>query len=217
MGSSTPLRSSLVARAALGTLVALALLIAPTARAADPAELKARAEFKRGKTAYDLGRFEEALAAYSSAYEAKPLPAFLFNMAQCHRQMGNHERAVFFYKRYLSLSPGAKDEATVRKLIDDAEAKLAELEKKKAEELKKQEDARAAAALVLTPAPPTEPVLPKPGTTPGREASTPVYTTWWFWTVAAVVVVGAAAGTTAGVMASKPQPASMSLGTLNAR
>ena len=37
---------------------------------------------------------------YTAAHDAKPLPALLFNIAQCHRQLGNHERALFFYRRH---------------------------------------------------------------------------------------------------------------------
>jgi tetratricopeptide (TPR) repeat protein len=232
MESSTPSRSSCFARCWLAALGAIALLLsAPASRAAVPAaaapaapaaatgeqgEAKARADFKRGKTAYDLGRFDEALAAYTSAYEAKPLPAFLFNMAQCHKQMGNWERASFFYKRYLALSPSAKDEAAVKKLVEEADAKAAEAEKRKAE-LQKQEDARAA-ALIVAPPPPADPLLakPTPGLEPERAAATPIYKTWWFWTGVGVVVAAAAGGTTAAVL-SKPQAPATTLGTLNAR
>jgi tetratricopeptide (TPR) repeat protein len=227
MESSTPSRSSSFARFSLAALGAIALLLsAPATRAAAPAaatasgdqgEAKARAEFKRGKTAYDLGRFDEALAAYTSAYEAKPLPAFLFNMAQCHKQMGNWERASFFYKRYLALSPSAKDEAAVKKLVEEADAKAAEAERRKADELKKQEDARTA-ALIVAPPPPADPLLarPTPGLEPERAAATPIYKTWWFWTGVGVVVAAAAGGTTAAVL-SKPQAPATTLGTLNAR
>lgn len=99
---------------------------------------RAKASFAKGEEAYKLGRFEDALAAYSDAYEAKPLAAFLFNIGQCHRQLGNHERAIFFYKAFLREKPDTPQREMVESAIDTAEekyaAQLAEEEKKRAAE-----------------------------------------------------------------------------------
>jgi hypothetical protein len=81
------------------------LLSSSVAHAATAAEAKSKAKFKAAQVEYDVGRFEEALKDFSDAYQLKPLPGFLFNIAQCHRQLGNFERARFFYRRYLDLSP----------------------------------------------------------------------------------------------------------------
>jgi tetratricopeptide (TPR) repeat protein len=35
------------------------------------------------------------------------LPAFLFNIGQCHRKLGQHEQAIFFYSRYLKANPAS--------------------------------------------------------------------------------------------------------------
>ena len=44
-----------------------------------------------------------------------PHGAFLFNIAQCHRQLKNHSKAIFFYEGYLRETPDApnKEEVTV--------------------------------------------------------------------------------------------------------
>src|SRR5450432_3894741 len=102
-------------------------------------EKQARSLYERAEKSFDLGRFAEALADYQSAYEAKPLPGFLFNIAQCYRNMGNFERARFFFRRYLTLDPRAPNRRRVDELIA---------------EMSKQLDAQAAA------------VVPTPGTAP---------------------------------------------------
>jgi tetratricopeptide (TPR) repeat protein len=228
MASSIPLHSD-AGRAGFGALALAALFLAAwplrAAAAADPSEERARAEFKKGKTAYDLGRFEDALKAYSAAYELKPLPGFLFNMGQCHKQMGNWERAVFFYKRYVSLAPSAKDAQTVRKLIEDCEAKQAEQKRKdeEAERLRKEEAEKARLAALAAASRPTEPPVgglerpPPPGTEPVGTDKAPAYTTWWFWTAVGVAVAVAGGATAAGVVAGQPRAATPSLGNVNAR
>jgi len=65
---------------------------------------QAREKFTQGNEAYARGEFREALDAFDAAYRLAPLPGFLFNVAQCRRQLGSYERAAHFYRRYLSLS-----------------------------------------------------------------------------------------------------------------
>jgi tetratricopeptide (TPR) repeat protein len=92
----------------------------------DPVQEKvARGHFDRAEKAFNLRKFEDALAAYQAAYEALPLPAFLFNIAQCHRNLRNREQAVFFYERYLSLAPDAPNRQVVEDLIAEQKQQLA--------------------------------------------------------------------------------------------
>lgn len=88
-------------------------------------EKTARAHFDRAEKAFNLGRFDDALQAYQAAYEALPLPAFLFNIAQCHRNLRNREQAIFFYQRYLSLAPDAPNRPVVEELIAEQKRLLA--------------------------------------------------------------------------------------------
>jgi tetratricopeptide (TPR) repeat protein len=104
----------------LGAVVVVAALSQPAHAQGDP-KVVARAHFKRAEAAFNLGKFEEALASYQAAYEAKALPGFLFNIAQCHRNLGNHERALFFYRRYLALDPQTPNRAVVEELIAETE------------------------------------------------------------------------------------------------
>jgi hypothetical protein len=175
---------------------------------ADTADNEARAHFARAEKSFSLGNFEAALTAYEAAYDAKPLPGFLFNIAQCHRQLGNAQRALFFYERYLELAPRSPNREAARALIADQRARLAA----------RPREATAADAPAPTPAPPAEstppppvaarveppafrepPPAPAPSlssvTRPGQDRPTrpPIYRRWWFWTVAAAVSAGVSA------------------------
>jgi tetratricopeptide (TPR) repeat protein len=115
---------------ALGVLV---LLFALPVQAAprkpppphDPRQEKAaHTHFDAAEKAFNVGRFEDALAEYQLAYDALPLPAFVFNIAQCHRNLGNSEQAIFFYQRYLSLEPEASNRGVVEDLIIEQQHRL---------------------------------------------------------------------------------------------
>ena len=50
------------------------------------------------------------------------MPALLFNIGQCHRQLGHFERAAFFYGRYLDLAPKAPNAALTQELLQEVGA-----------------------------------------------------------------------------------------------
>jgi tetratricopeptide (TPR) repeat protein len=95
------------------------------ARAADPRTEKAREHYLQGDAFYKLDKYPQALAEYEQAYLAKPDPSFLYNIAQCHRLMGNRAEAVRFYRRYLKDAPHAPNREVADKHIKDLEAALA--------------------------------------------------------------------------------------------
>jgi tetratricopeptide (TPR) repeat protein len=142
----------------------------------------ARAHFLRAEKAFNLAKFTEALAAYEAAYEIRPLPALLFNIAQCHRNLGDHERAIFFYRRYITLEPRSKNREVVLDLI--------------AEQEQEQERDRVARVPLATPVPPPAPpptVPLGPAEAADRSGDTPLYRRWWVWAVAGAVAVGVTA------------------------
>lgn len=110
------------------SLCALALLWCSVSSADPAADKQAKAKFVAAQAAYDVGQFDKALDLYGAAYNLKPLPAFLFNMAQCHKQLANYERALFFYRRFLAQAPRGTDTETVEQLIVAMEKKQAEKE-----------------------------------------------------------------------------------------
>ena len=105
----------------LGALL-LAALPAQPAWAGDAEDMNlamAKESFDLAEKAYALGKFDDALKHYERAFELKQLPPLLFNIGQCHRNLGNWERASFFYQGYLSREPKAKNRDKVQALIAD--------------------------------------------------------------------------------------------------
>ena len=54
---------------------------------------------------YQAGDYDTAASEYFAAYEKKPLPALLFNVAQSHRKAGRTEEALALYERFLREDP----------------------------------------------------------------------------------------------------------------
>ena len=162
------------------------------AYAEDAATKTAKKHFDRGQKLFDTGRFDEALGEYQKAYDAKPLPDFLFNIGQCYRNLGDYDAAVFSYRKYLKLAPDAANREQVEQLIRDLEARKA------------QSDTRRLGLARPAPQPPPPPAEHPP--------DRPIYTRWWFLT--GVAVVGVAGGVTIYELASSGGPPSTSLGNI---
>jgi tetratricopeptide (TPR) repeat protein len=169
--------------------VALAVLAAaPAARAKEGDSARpGRALFERAEASFQQGKFEEARVDYQAAYDVEPLPAFLFNIGQCYRNMGDYEHARVYFRRYTALDPHSPNRAAAERLIAEMD-QLA--------------DERGP--------PPTEPpamnVAPAPRLldpvvrdTP-REAPPPFYRRGWFW-----VGVGGVVAVAAGVALARSQ------------
>jgi tetratricopeptide (TPR) repeat protein len=105
-------------RASILAVALLAGALAPAAAHADD-RAAARGHFAQAERHYQVFRWSEALAAYDAAYQASPLPEFLYNMAQCHRQLGHAAEAVELYERFLAERPDAPNRAVVEGLIAD--------------------------------------------------------------------------------------------------
>ncbi len=153
-------------------LLALLFVVTPrVAQADDPATRAAKRHFDRGEKLFALGKFDDALDEYQKAFDAKPIPDFLFNIGQCYRNLGDYQQAIFSFKKYLKLEPDAPDKEKVEKLIDDLEEKQQRGEGQRLVGKKE------------------EPPPPPPHT-----ESTPIYKKWWFWTGIAVVGAGTGVG-----------------------
>jgi hypothetical protein len=125
-------------------------------------------------------------------------------MGQCQLFLGEHEKAISLFERFLSEKPDTPYRSDVEKLIAEAQR-----------ELDKQ---REAEELAKAPPPPPPVELPPPleetpaikepppyreveiETPPPVEESDPVYTKWWFWTI---IGVAAAGGATAAIVATQ--------------
>jgi tetratricopeptide (TPR) repeat protein len=181
----------------------LALLVvalaARSAAADDAATRNAKRHFERGQKLYTLTKFREALDEYQQAFDARPIPDFLFNIGQCYRNLGDYDAAIFSYKKYLDAAPDAPNRAQVEQLIVDLQAR------------KDQEDARR---LALEPRPPPAAAPPAAAPAPAMPASRPFYTQWWFWTGVGALVVGGAGVATYKLTRPGSEPPSTSLGNI---
>jgi tetratricopeptide (TPR) repeat protein len=156
----------------------------------DEAREKARLHNARAKRLFNLGLFGQAAVEYMKGYKAKPAPAFLFNLGQCHKRIHrrrNMEKAVFYFKSYLQNVP----ESPMRQEVE-AEIKKLELQ------------------LKLMPAP----RRPKEKKPPVVIKTTPFYKRWWFWTLVGVAVAGGAVGTAVAMQPEDETPYS-TLETIN--
>ncbi len=219
------------ARKAAALLVLLAFVAPDFAWAAKPltrAQKDARASHKKAKKAYELGQFEEALAAYTEAYRLEPVAATLFNIAQCHRQMNQYQKAAFFYGRYLSQAKKPiPNEKVAREL-------MAEMMRKEEEERQQRLSAEVDVVPLGTPDVPTAPgaasarLAPRPGQPTSQAVSAApstervsdtakpdsILNKWWFWTGVGVLAAGAGA---ALVVTNSPKPSPATLGEKNLR
>jgi tetratricopeptide (TPR) repeat protein len=154
---------------------------------------RARASFQKGKAAYELGRFHEALKHYEKAYKVWAHPAFHFNIGQCYRNIGKYDKAIFSFRQYLRKLPNARNRGAVETLIDELEVK--------AEEQRRidEENAQNKVPEFLQPG----------GKLPGKTPPPPkpFYKQWWFWVPVAVVVV--AGGATGGYFAARSRDPSL--------
>jgi tetratricopeptide (TPR) repeat protein len=140
----------------------------PRAKGANAAaQSRARTLYQRGLRLFRIGQFDAALRAYQSGFAAAPLPGFLFNIAQCYRNLGELERASESFQEYLRLQPNAVNRMAVERLLRSLDRGL---------------KARRQPTLLIPPHGPQR---------PERLA---IYQHWGFWTsVAAAAVVGGTA------------------------
>lgn len=166
-------------------LLALALGMAPSTLLAQPRPVPtdddavlrtAKRHYDRGEKLFALGKFRQALDAYQAAYDAKPFPAFLFNIGQCHRNLGDFEAAIFSFRKYLKLAPSADNREQVEEYIRELEAEQEKANAKRLDLVDKQ---------------PRRPPEPQPV---ARDDDGSILTRWWFWTAVGVVAVGGGVG-----------------------
>jgi tetratricopeptide (TPR) repeat protein len=65
----------------------------------------ARARYETATRLYDIRDYDKALLEFKSAYLIQPDPAFLFNIGQCYRKLGQDQEALNFFQQYLKKAP----------------------------------------------------------------------------------------------------------------
>lgn len=171
---------------------------------------------KQAAKEYRLGNFKESLDAYRQALAIESRPSTILNIAQCHRQLGERERALFYYKLYLTEWDRANPDKPAM-YLEEVQGFIKQLQ----EEVEREKRAAASPPAHRSevkkekPAPPqpppkravthaalpaTVPASAVAATEPPPPRSQPFYKRWWFWTGVGVVIAGAA---TTGVLAAR--------------
>src|SRR5262249_3013755 len=94
----------------MAAMLSAATWAGPAAAADDAAT-----HYKKGRSLYNVSEYRAALDEFKQAYVLHEDPAFLYNIAQCHRQLGNHREAITFYKRFLNESPKASNRKEIER------------------------------------------------------------------------------------------------------
>jgi PEGA domain len=151
------------ARLALVLIFIASLVATATAQQPDPL-IRAQTLFDDAQRAYMSKNFDGAADAFKQAYDARPLPQFLYNAAAAYHMKGKaagdiaaYDLAVQYYRKYLTADPAAADKDAVDKSIAVLTAEIGRLKAAAAEAAA----AAAAAAAAGTP-PPPPPVTTQP-------------------------------------------------------
>lgn len=115
--------------ARIGIAVTLACLATTSAWADETAD-RANKHIADAEAQFNLGNFAQAAALFKKAYELKPLPELLHNMAQCYKRMAAREhleKAVHLLRSYLESSPNAPNREAVQAEIKQLRGMIAKL------------------------------------------------------------------------------------------
>jgi tetratricopeptide (TPR) repeat protein len=186
-----------------GAGATMKLPAAPGGAGKSDARSQAKAAVEKAQVDYKLGRFQDALDGYRRAYELYQAPVLLFDIAQCHRNLGDPDKAIFFFEGYLREE--TRPEPERRKLTQDLIDELrGQVQRQRAAAM------AAAAARPTTPAPRpirprvkleaidqtranTAPTLARAPEPASRRQQRSIATRWWFWTaIGGALAAGAA-------------------------
>src|SRR5678815_3855263 len=123
----------------LAAVLAAGICTAPARAAAQPkgaAKNDPKAEalelFNQSADLYRQGKFDEAAKLLEKAYAIHPEPVLLYNLGRAYEGLGENQKAVDAYTRYLKDAPDAKDRGALEKRIETLKAQI-EKDKKFAE------------------------------------------------------------------------------------
>lgn len=169
----------------LAICVALApLLTAPPAAAAGKSpKAQALELFEDSSQRYREGKFDEAAALLEKAYALHQEPVLLYNLGRAYDGLGEYEKAIAAYEKYLTESPDAKDRGALERRIATMRSEL-----KQRQELEAEKE-RLEAEKKRPPPPKEKPKAEPPSASP------------WPWVVAGVGVAAMGAGAVFGLQA----------------
>jgi tetratricopeptide (TPR) repeat protein len=157
-----PIRKRVLSSTATGFLAALILALASPARGDDSATEQARQHYVTGTQQYDLGHWDDSIREFEKAYELRPDPSFLYNLAQAYRRKGDTKRALDLYRNYLAKVPKSPQRAEIEERIKGLQKQIEETASAKP----------APSALEPTVTPPALPASPAIVPAPAETATT---------------------------------------------
>jgi len=80
---------------------------------------QAKQMFDLGVELYRVGQFEAASKRFAMAYAFMPVPDLVYNLALCHKAMGETDDAVRLLREFLDANPDTADRATVEAMIGE--------------------------------------------------------------------------------------------------
>lgn len=86
---------------------------------------EAYVHYDRGLAAYEVQRYDDAIAAFQEGYQVSRHPLFVFAVARAQRRAGRCAAAVVALERFLSTEPGAEWTARARSEIQGCQEWLA--------------------------------------------------------------------------------------------
>jgi tetratricopeptide (TPR) repeat protein len=164
---------------------------------------QSRLHFERGRRYFQVDEYRKAIEEFKAAHVEKPDAAFLYDIAECHRRLGEPTEALVFFRRFMALSASNDPARSI------ARKRIAELESKRSAPAPASDPAGAlaqpegppagVAPPLVAPPPVTPPPLVAPAivqqAAPPPAAPAPFYKRAWFLTTVAAVVVAGAVGT----------------------
>lgn len=99
-----------------GLACLVAICVASSAHADDPAT-EAKQHLARALQLHKEKKFAESLDEMKTAYALDPKPELLYAIAQLHVQLGQCDRALPFYERFLTFNPKESAAAKARQAI----------------------------------------------------------------------------------------------------
>lgn len=195
-------------RAVLLSIVCLCLL--PRLARADATN--ARAHYDKGRAYFEVDEYRKAIAEFKSAHIEKADPAFLYNIAECYRRLGEVPEALQFFRRFLATAPpDDKTRPVVEQRIADLKT-VGDEPKVAANEPPPNGGSSENNLALNAPNPSGEPaatLVETPGQAP-RPAPASFYTRPWFLVTVGVVAVASVVGIWA--LSRAPEPPSTPLG-----
>jgi len=155
-----------VAAALIVALAAPAMVEAQPKKPSRKVMKEARAHFEKGEMLHQMGRFDEAIREYETAYELAKLPDLLYNIGQVYRLKGERQAAVRYYTLYLEAAPDGRGAPKAREFLKDLrremEAQARELRRTADDEIEGTVQGGAPIPVIIEPAPPPVVIRPPP-------------------------------------------------------